>query len=209
MSETVDVRALLGGMDIYLVDQWQRGRLAPGMRVLDAGCGGGRNVGPLLGAGFDVAGNDASREAVEGVREMAVRLRPGLRQGVEQRFRVEAVEDTSFEPESFDVVVCNAVLHFANGPQHFEAMLTGVWKALAPGGTFFARLASSIGIEPLVQPLGQGRYGLPDGSERFLVDQEALLSSTERLGAELLDPIKTTNVQNRRCMTTWVLRRSS
>jgi len=48
----------------------------------------------------------------------------------------------------------------------------------------------------------------PDGSEAYLVDEGRLLAATARLGAELVDPIKTTNVQGLRCMTTWVLRRS-
>ena len=33
-----------GNIDIYLFDQLLRARLRPGMRVLDAGCGGGRNL---------------------------------------------------------------------------------------------------------------------------------------------------------------------
>ena len=52
----------------------------------------------------------------------------------------------------------------------------------------------------------KGRWHrLPDGSDRFLVDEAMLLEATERLGGRLLDPLKTTNVQNLRCMTTWVL----
>ena len=53
--------------------------------------------------------------------------------------------------------------------------------------------------------LGDERYLLQDGSERFLVDEERLVAATERLGATLLDPIKTTVVQGLRAMTTWVL----
>ena len=70
------------------------------------------------------------------------------------------------------------------------------------------RLASSIGIEHLITPTENGRYDLPDGSERFLVSEKTLIESTENLGARLLEPIKTTNVQNLRCMTTWVLYKS-
>ena len=88
---------------------------------------------------------------------------------------------------------------------HFEALLTEMARVLAPGGLLFARLASDIGIEQAVQPLGQGRFTLPDGSDRYLVDEATLVEWTQRLGATLLDPIKTTNVQGLRCMTTWVL----
>ena len=43
--------------------------------------------------------------------------------------------------------------------------------------------------------------------EWFLVDEEMLLSLTEQMNAVLVDPLKTTIVQDYRCMTTWVLRR--
>ncbi|MEO1368574.1 MAG: class I SAM-dependent methyltransferase, partial [Acidobacteriota bacterium] len=81
-------------------------------------------------------------------------------------------------------------------------------RLLAPGGLFFARLGSSIGIENDVKPLGGGRFLQPEGSQAYLVDHDRLLTATRRLGGELLDPIKTTNVQGLRCMTTWVMRKA-
>jgi hypothetical protein len=81
-----------------------------------------------------------------------------------------------------------------------------MWRVLAPDGLFFARMASSIGLESRI-PQSRGRVRLPDSSERFVVDERLLLEWTERLGAEMLDPIKTTNVQHQRCMTTWCLRK--
>ena len=87
-------------------------------------------------------------------------------------------------------------------------MLGEMWRALKPDGLFFARLASSIGIESLIRPVGNGRFLLPDGSERFLVDEKQLTSLTKDLGGSQLEPIKTTNVQNLRAMTTWVLRKN-
>jgi len=48
-----------------------------------------------------------------------------------------------------------------------------------------------------------------DGSEWFLVDEEMLLGITEELNGVLMDPLKTTIVQDYRCMTTWVARKRS
>ena len=107
-----------------------------------------------------------------------------------------------------DAVISSAVLHFARDEQHFNGMLDEMWRVLKPGGLFFARLTSSIGIEKLIKPLVGRRYLLPDGSECFLVDEELLTSTTEKLCGEWLEPLKTTNVQNLRCMTTWVLRKA-
>ncbi len=200
-----DLRAWLGDVDIYLFDQLLKGRFAPGMRVLDAGCGSGRNVVYLLRSGLDVWAADRSPSAVAAVRELATELAPEL---PDTNFRVEPVEALSFEDESFDVVLAIALLHFAPDEPQFDAMLTGLWRVLRPGGLFFARLASSIGIESRVQLLEGRRYRLPNGSDRFLVDEPFLLEWTESLAGSLVDPLKTVNVHNQRCMTTWCMRRS-
>lgn len=192
-----------GDLDIYLFDQLLRGRIAPGMRVFDAGCGGGRNLVYLLRQGCEVVGCDASPEAIATVRALAASLAPGRAAD----FRHEAIEDASFADASADVVIASAVLHFARDDAHFEAMLRALWRVLKPGGVFFARLASTIGMEGQFQPLGQGRYHLLDGSDRYLVDAATILAWTGRLGGDLLDPLKTTVVHEQRSMTTWVARR--
>jgi SAM-dependent methyltransferase len=173
------------------------------MRVFDAGCGQGRNLVFFLNQGYDVSAVDPDPDAIEAVRALAGRLAPRL---PASNFRAEAVESNSFPDGCADVVLSSAVLHFARDEAHFRAMLAGTWRLLAPGGLFFCRLASSIGMEARFSPLGGRRFALPDGTERFLVDEPYLLRLTEELGGVLLDPLKTTVVQDRRCMTTWVLR---
>jgi hypothetical protein len=41
------------------------------------------------------------------------------------------------------------------------------------------------------------------------VDEPLLLALTAELGGQLMDPLKTTVVQNQRCMTTWVVRKGA
>ena len=201
-----ELQEQFGAIDIYLFDQLLRGRIAPEMRVVDAGCGFGRNLIYLLREGYEVFGADVDERAVEETRRLAARLAPHLPTG---NFRIEAVEAMSFPDACAEVAISSAVLHFARDHGHFQAMLRGTWRVLRPGGLFFARLASSIGIEDGVAPLGGGRFRLPDGSDRYLVDEARLMKLTEELGAEMLDPLKTTVVQNQRSMTTWVLRKNS
>ena len=201
----LDLPALLGPIDIYLVDQILRGRIAPGMSLCDAGCGGGRNLLYFLRQGYDVYALDPSSEAIAAVRSLAAAVAPHL---PADHFRAESVEASTFPSEIADVVISSAVLHFARGPAHFRAMLDGSWRLLKRDGLFFCRLASTIGMEGRFVPLGEGRFHLPDGSERFLVDEARLLGLAEELGGTLIDPIKTTVVQNQRCMTTWVLRKN-
>jgi tellurite methyltransferase len=199
----VTLQDQFGNIDIYIFDQLLRGRIAPGMRVFDAGCGGGRNLVFLLREGYDVAGNDADAAAIENVKTLAQTLAPRGNHD----FRLEPIEATSFPDEHFDVVIASAVLHFARDEHHFEAMLRQLWRVLKPGGMFFARLASTIGLANDVRALGSGRYRLPDGSDRFLVDANAIESWTRALDATLIDPIKTTVVHNQRSMTTWVAKK--
>ncbi|MBI4892088.1 MAG: class I SAM-dependent methyltransferase [Acidobacteria bacterium] len=198
------VQEQFGGIDIYLFDQLLKGRIVPGMTILDAGCGGGRNIVYFLREGYPVFGADADAEAVEGIRRLAARLAPALPAA---NFRVEAVEAMSFEDGSADVVICNTVLHFARDDAHFEAMLQGTWRVLKPGGLFFSRLGSTTGMESEVELVQGRRYRSPDGSERYLVDDGLLRMHTERLGAELADPLRTTVVHKLRAMSTWVLRK--
>jgi len=200
-----DLGALFGGIDIYLFDQLLRERFRPGMTVLDAGCGGGRNLVFLLREGYDVLALDPDADAVRAVRDLAQRLAPHL---PATNFRVSPVERSSFADGVADAVISSAVLHFAAGEAHFRAMLGGTWRLVKPGGTLFCRLASTIGFADRCRPLGDRRFALPDGSERFLVDQAFLLDLTTELGGQLLDPLKTTVVQDRRAMTTWVVRKA-
>jgi tellurite methyltransferase len=195
-----------GHIDIYLFDQLLRGNIVPGMRILDAGCGGGRNLIYLLREGYEVFAADANPSAIEQIRALAADLVPDLAPTLPaENFRVEPIEAMSFPSAFADVVLLNAVLHFARDDAHFEAMLHGAWRALKPGGLFFCRLASTIGMQH--QRVSGRRFLSPDGEERYLVDESLLLELTAELGARLVDPIKTTVVQNQRCMTTWVLQK--
>jgi SAM-dependent methyltransferase len=195
-----------GAIDIYLFDQLLRQRIVPGMRVLEAGCGTGRNLVYMMQAGYEVFGADLDPQAVEQVRSVAARLAPHL---PAENFRLEPVSGMSFPDAFADVVISSAVLHFARNDRQFLAMLRGSWRVLKPGGLFFCRLASSIGIEQLVRPQDGRVCLLPDGSTRYLVDAALLLQLTEELNGQLLDPLKTTVVQDQRSMTTWVVRKNA
>jgi tellurite methyltransferase len=198
------LREQFGDIDIYLFDQLLRGTIAPGATVLDAGCGHGRNLVYLLRAGHDVLAADERPDAVAAVRDMASTLAPRL---PASNFRCEPVEAMTFDDRCADVVISSAVLHFARDEAQFRAMLAGTWRPLKAGGLLFCRLASSIGLEGRARRIEGRRFRLPDGSDRFLVDEALLMALTDELGGALVDPLKTTVVQGQRCMTTWVVRR--
>ena len=199
------LREQFGDIDVYLFDQLLRGRITQGMKVLDAGCGAGRNLVFLLRAGFEVWGVDESPDMIARVRQLAASIAPRLEA---ERFRVEPVEAMSLEDSSMDVVLSSAVLHFARDSQHWHGMVREMWRVLAPGGMLFARLATTVG-QPHLRALGGGRYVQPDGDTRFLVDHEQLIDVTAALGGSLLDPLKSSVVHDRRSMGTWVVRKAA
>ena len=204
MVSHLNLQEWFGGIDIYLFDQLLKGRLLSDMRLLDAGCGGGRNLIYFLRSGFDVFGVDESNKSITQVRELAATLAPQL---PPNNFRVEAVEEMSFDDASFDIVISSAVLHFASDEAHWQRMVNEMWRVLKPGGIFFARLASSIGIEEKIELIEGRHYHLPDGSDRFLVDEPMLRRTTDKLGAEWLEPFKTVVVADMRSMSNWCLRK--
>lgn len=197
---------VFGDIDIYLFDQILKNRFSDGMKILDAGCGGGRNLIYFLRQNFQVFGVDRNSEAIEYIRNLARTLAPELSP---ENFQISNVENIPFADDSFDAVISSAVLHFADDERHFDKMLREMWRVLKPAGMLFVRLASTIGIESRIEKLAERRYLLPDGSERFLVDEEMLMAATENLGGSFIEPLKTTNVQNLRCMTTWVISKNN
>jgi tellurite methyltransferase len=194
-----ELRSQFGDIDIYLFDQLLRGRFDARSRVLDAGCGDGRNLIYLLQRGFECYGVDEDATAIQVMRRTAARVAPDVPDG---NFVVAAVDHLPYGSGSMDVVLASAVLHFARDEEHCTRMVQEMWRVLAPNGLLFARLASNIGLESVIGPAGRV-VRLPDGSTRFVVDEAMLIGWTERLGGRLADPIKTTNVQQQRCMTTW------
>ena len=199
---SLSVQEQFGQIDIYVFDQILRGNLGAGMRVLDAGCGYGRNLVHLLREGCEVFALDEDAAGVEHVRKLAASLGRELPAG---NFQAGMIERMPFVDASMDAVICSAVLHFARDEVHFRDLLAELWRVLRPGGMLFCRLGSRIGMD--FERLRGNIFLLPDGSKWFLVDEEMLLDLTEELDAVLVDPLKTTIVQDFRCMTTWVLRK--
>jgi tellurite methyltransferase len=199
---TLNIQEQFGQIDIYVFDQILRGNITSGMVVLDAGCGYGRNLVYLLREGCEIFALDADADGVAHVRALSASLETGL---PAENFQVGSIERMPFPNGFADIVMCNSVLHFARDERHFRAMLAELWRVLKPGGLLFCRLGSRIGMD--FERVRGDLYRVGDGSEWFLVDEEMLLGLTEKMNAVLVDPLKTTIVQDFRCMTTWVLRK--
>ena len=131
---SLSVQEQFGQIDIYVFDQILRGNIEPGMRVVDAGCGYGRNLVHLLREKCEVFALDADPAAVDHVRNLSASLETGL---PDANFQVGKIDKMPFEDDFADVVLCNSVLHFARDDDHFHAMLAELWRVLKPGGMLF------------------------------------------------------------------------
>ena len=194
------INEVIGATDIYLVDQIMKDRYKRTNTLLDAGCGHGRNLHWFLRNDFTIFGIDLDPTAILHLQ----RLHPSLA----ERFRQSAVDDLPFENNFFSHIISSAVLHFATGTAHFHAMIAEMVRVLQPGGSLFIRMTSDVGIEDKVSPLGDGVYRIPDGSTRFLLTRSLLSNLTKRNKLSFLEPFKTVNVNDTRCMSTLVLTKS-
>ena len=166
-----------GQIDIYLFDQLLRGRLAPGMRVLDAGCGARPQSVYLLREGTKSSAPMATARRLRHVQQLAARWRRRCRPKIPGR----ADRAMTFPDGLADVVLSSAVLHFARDDEQFDGDAAEMWRVLKPGGMLFCRLASTIGMESACI---RRRPPLPAAgwSERYLVDEAMLLRPDPRFG---------------------------
>ncbi|HHB52732.1 MAG TPA: class I SAM-dependent methyltransferase [Saprospiraceae bacterium] len=193
------LKKTLGKMDIYLLDQILKGRFLPEHRLLDAGCGNGRNLYWFTQNEYHhLYGIDQKASCIDTLKK-----NPLLDTN---HFEVAKLENLSFQTDYFDRIICNAVLHFATSKTHFFEMLSEIFRVLKPGGVVFIRMTSIFGLEGLVKDMGNGNYQIPDGSKRFLLTNQLLKEWQERFPFDWVEPLKTVNVDNIRAMSTLVVK---
>ncbi|MBT8317846.1 MAG: class I SAM-dependent methyltransferase [Lutibacter sp.] len=185
-------------IDIYILDQILKNRYQTGEKILDAGCGSGRNLKWFYTSNFEIHGIDISAEDIEYCKEIYSTQK--------KNFNVSSIEEIKYKSNSFNHIICNAVLHFAKDLNHFNKMLNELLRVLKSQGILFIRMASNFGIEDKVQHLENGVYELPDGTTRFLLTQHILDNLISNLNITFVEDVKTTIVHNKRCMTTLVVK---
>ncbi|MBA3699582.1 MAG: class I SAM-dependent methyltransferase [Planctomycetes bacterium] len=178
------------GADIYLLDLVLRGIIRPGGTVLDIGCGAGRNLAVLAHASLTITAVDADPAAVASCSTLLNSL-PGVHACTVARLPELRLD------QSYDAVICIAVLHFAPDQATFHRWADACWQRLAPGGIFLARLST--------------RIALPDVAAHFAYRPTLgdLVACEQRWRASRIDPLKTTLVEDKRVMSTWTLRNSA
>lgn len=200
MNTNNSIAELLGRTDIYLIDQIMKDRYKAGNKILDAGCGGGRNMTWFIENGIDIFGVDSSEAAIMNLKNKYAHL-------PKENLQVAKIEKLPFDDNSFDHIISSAVLHFAKSVLHFKEMMAEMIRVLKPNGVLFIRMTSDIGIEDKVELLFDGNYKIPDGSMRFLLTKSLLAECMQEFNLSFAEPLKTVNVDDMRCMSTLVLQK--
>ncbi|MFT4602795.1 MAG: tellurite methyltransferase [Arenicella sp.] len=185
------------GIDIYLLDQFLKDRMAKNSRILDAGCGGGRNLFWLLKNGYNVSAYDPKSASIENLKARFPKL----------KFKSGAIEDKPFGDEQFDFIICNAVLHFAKDHTHFHLMFESLVESLAQNAILFIRMTSNIGLENKIEIEENGRCRLPDLSDRYLISRKQIEDLCSYHSLKLIEPVKSLKVEDLRTMTTLVFQK--
>lgn len=203
--EIADLNRLLGNVDIYLLDQILKGRFTKEMKILDAGCGEGRNAVYFINQGYQIFGIDPNETAIQYCRFRSRSLNPDFDT---HRFQVGRLEDIPFHDGAFDAVICSAVLHFADHADHFWQMIAEIYRVLKPGGIFWFRMTTGFGgvFEESIE-LDGGKFLLPDGSMRFLLSQ-AHVNNLEKMGFRHMENPKSVLVHGQRAMGVIVMEKS-
>ncbi|QDH78318.1 class I SAM-dependent methyltransferase [Echinicola soli] len=198
-----ELNKLLGNIDIYLLDQILKGRFTKDMRILDAGCGEGRNLIYFLHEGFQVFGVDLNPTAIQMARIYAKTID---REYDPLRLQVAPVEDIPFHQGAFQAVISSAVLHFARDTAHFYAMFDEMMRVLAPGGKLFLRMTTGFGgMETASEKVGEGMFRLLDGSTRFLLTEELMKQVMIKYRLRYVEPPKSVLVHDLRAMGVFVM----
>ena len=192
----------LGKIDIYLIDQLQKGRMKPGMKILDAGCGYGRNSEYFIKNNYKIYGVDKNEYPILELKENINKWNPAFNKN---NFQKSNLIKIPFQNNYFDFIISSAVLHFSENRNHFIQLFNELCRVLNNKGVLFVRMTSKHTIEHLAKHLHGDVYLLPDGSTRYLLDRKVLKKLMEENELLFLDPFKTVNVSDIRSMSTLVL----
>ncbi len=200
-----ELNKLLGSPDLHLLDQILKGRYEPRMRVLDAGCGEGRNLPYFVRNGFDLWGVDTNLTALRLLRLQGKSWNPTFDP---EKFIESDIADLPFPPAAFDAIICCAVLHFAPDRAHFFRITDQLLRVLKPSGSLFIRMNTRAEEKPLLPKAIGSRPSMPNAATRFLLTPNLVDQLTARYPLTWIEPMRTELVTGERAQATLVLRKN-
>ena len=194
----------IGNMDIYLLDQIMKGRILQTGKILDAGCGNGRNSEYFIRNNFDIAGIDLDEVAIQNAKEQITIWNAHFDVA---HYTIADLTEIPFPDNHFDFIISSAVLHFSKDRAHFKKQFEELVRVLNRNGILFIRMTTKHTLSHLSQHLYDDVYHIPDGSTRYLLDIDYLKDLMTKNEMSLMDPLKTVNVDDQRTMAVVVLQK--
>ncbi len=119
----------------------REGAIAPGARLLDAGCGHGWYVTALAGAGYRVTGIDLAPGQLAAARALSRGHAGG---SPPCPFATASVLALPFAPGTFDAAFAVNLLHHAGNRAAQDVALAELARAVRPGGLIFVHEISTV-----------------------------------------------------------------
>lgn len=166
----------LGNIDLFLLDQILKGRFEQAARILEVGCGEGRNLTYFIRNGYDVWGIDHHPTALQMLRMIGHSLHTNFDK---EKFIEAKITEIPFPPQSFDAIICSAVLHFSPSEEAFFAAWDEMMKVLRKDGFLFISMYSSIPFPGKTQ------------SDFFLLTETLYRTVLQRYKLQEIEPTRT------------------
>jgi SAM-dependent methyltransferase len=182
----------LGNIDLFLLDQILKGRFENAGRILDAGCGEGRNLTYFIKNGYEVWGIDNNSIALKMLRMAGRSLHKSFDP---EKFIEGEITEIPFPPQSFDAIICLAVLHFSSSEAAFFTALDEMMKVLRKDGSLFISMYSNFGM--VKEAAHQEDIHDKESNGRYLLLTEFLYNTLlHRYVLREIEPVKTVFTQN-------------
>jgi SAM-dependent methyltransferase len=147
-------------------------------RVLDIGCGAGRNAVPLAAGGFDVIGIDQS----------APMLAAAAARGTRGRFRIieAAMDRLPIRSGSIDLIVAHGIWNLARCDAEFRAAIGEAARVAAEGATAFVFTFSRNTLPVSAVPIAGESFAFTDysGEPQVFLTLDQLLNEMYAVGFE-------------------------
>ena len=146
------------------------------LRILDIGCGAGRNAVPLAHAGAHVVGTDLSLPMLLAAHERGARV----------HLAQAPMDLLPVRDRSFDVIVAHGIWNLARSAEEFRAAVAEASRAAAPGGALFVFTFSRRTLPDDAIPVAGESFVFTQfsGAPQVFLTREELLGELSQAGFE-------------------------
>ena len=179
-------------MDLFLMDLILKGKIPSNARVLDVGCGEGRNGIHFIQQGHEYHGWDIDSSKLKLLEYLAKTF-----DASHAHFKIQDIRSAEAD-RFFDFIICSRMLHFAESKVDFLLMWEKLSGQLKRGGILYVSMDSIIDND-LWKKLEHGKIKFPDARIHFALTSD--IYEEIKKGFEEIEPLKTLVYHNKRAQS--------